>query len=426
MNVKIAPKILNGVINAPASKSEAHRILICAALSDKKTKIYNLDKNNLNDDINATVNCLEALGAGFEFEDNYVIVRPINKMLVSDKPHVLNCNESGSTLRFMLPVACALYNQVEFTGAGRLPERPLDDLLSVMKSHGVNFSSDKLPFKTQGRLNAGEFKIKGDVSSQYITGLLLAMPLLNNNNSKIILTSQLKSADYVNITLKVLRDFGVEVSLNNNIYKIADKKFNSPESIRVGADWSSAAFYLAAGALGCDVSVGGLDVNSAQGDKKILELLKDFGADVYINEDKIAVNKNNLIAQQIDIDATPDLLPVLAVIAAYAQGETVFYNAARLRLKESDRIKSACDMINALGGQAEEQPDALIVRGSNFNKLTGGFVNGCNDHRIVMAAAIAAVNCNNEVVISDCGAVSKSYINFFDDYKRLGGAVSVV
>ena len=425
MNVKIAPKILNGVINAPASKSEAHRILICAALSDKNTKIYNLDKNNLNDDINATVICLEALGAGFEFKDNYVIVRPINKILASDTPHVLNCNESGSTLRFMLPVACALYDQVEFTGAGRLPERPLDDLLNVMKSHGVSFSSDKLPFVTHGRLNAGEFKIRGDVSSQYITGLLLAMPLLNNN-SKIILMSQLKSADYVNITLKVLRDFGVEVSLNNNIYEIADKKFNSPEVISVGADWSSAAFYLAAGALGCDVTLKNLDVNSAQGDKKILELLKDFGADVYINEDKIAANKNKLIARQIDIDATPDLLPVLAVIAAYADGESIFYNAARLRLKESDRIRSACEMINSLGGQAEERPDALIVRGSNFNKLSGGFVNGCNDHRIVMAAAIAAVNCNNEVVISDCGAVSKSYINFFEDYKRLGGIVSGV
>ncbi|MBR1602095.1 MAG: 3-phosphoshikimate 1-carboxyvinyltransferase [Synergistaceae bacterium] len=425
MNVKIAPKILNGVINAPASKSEAHRILICAALSDKKTKIYNLDKNNLNDDINATVNCLEALGAGFEFKDNYVIVRPINKILASDKPHVLNCNESGSTLRFMLPVACALYDQVEFTGKGRLPERPLDDLLSVMKSHGVSFSSDKLPFVTHGRLNAGEFKIRGDVSSQYITGLLLAMPLLNDN-SKIILTSSLKSADYVNITLKVLRDFNIEVKASDNSYETAHKGFNSPEVISVGADWSSAAFYLAAGTLGCDVSLSGLDVNSAQGDKKILELLKDFGADVYINEDKIAVNKNKLIAQQIDIDATPDLLPVLAVIAAYAQGETVFYNAARLRLKESDRIKSACEMINALGGQAEERPDALIVRGSNFNKLTGGFVNGCNDHRIVMAAAIAAVNCNNEVVISDCEAVSKSYVNFFEDYKRLGGILSVV
>ena len=423
MNVKIAPKILNGVINVPASKSEAHRILICAALADKPTKIYNLDKNNLNDDIEATVNCLEALGAGFEFEDNYVIVRPIDRMLACDKPPVLDCNESGSTLRFMLPVACALYNQVEFTGKGRLPERPLNDLLSVMKSHGVNFSNDKLPFVTHGRLNSGEFKIKGDVSSQYITGLLLTMPLLNNNN-KIILTSSLKSADYVNITLKVLRDFNIEVKASANVYEAAHKEFNSPESISVGADWSSAAFYLAAGALGCDVSVGGLDINSAQGDKKILELLKTFGADVCINEDKIKINFNKLIASQIDIDATPDLLPVLAVIAAYAQGETVFYNAARLRLKESDRIKSTCEMINALGGEAEERPDALIVRGSNFNKLSGGFVNGCNDHRIVMAAAIAAVNCEHEVIISDCGAVSKSYINFFEDYKRLGGRLS--
>nr|MBQ6740841.1 hypothetical protein [Synergistaceae bacterium] len=176
MNIRLSPKILKGVVNAPASKSEAHRILICAALCDEPTKIYNLNLSNLNDDIRATVNCLKALGAEFEFADDFILVKPINKVNINNTPE-LDCNESGSTLRFMLPVACALYDKVKFTGRGRLPERPLDDLLSVMNAHGVKFSGYKLPFETQGKLRAGEFQIRGDVSSQYITGLLLAMPL---------------------------------------------------------------------------------------------------------------------------------------------------------------------------------------------------------------------------------------------------------
>ena len=413
MNIRLSPKILKGVVNAPASKSEAHRILICAALCDEPTKIYNLNLSNLNDDIRATVNCLKALGAEFEFADDFILVKPINKVNINNTPE-LDCNESGSTLRFMLPVACALYDKVKFTGRGRLPERPLDDLLSVMNAHGVKFSGYKLPFETQGKLRAGEFQIRGDVSSQYITGLLLAMPLLKDE-AKITLTSSLKSADYVNITLKVLQDFNINI----DNYACNNLKFKSPGIIRVGGDWSSAAFYLAAGALDCDVSITGLDLKSEQGDKRILDLLKQFGAEIIINEDNIKVNYDKLLASNIDIDATPDLLPILAVVAAYAEGESVFYNAARLRLKESDRIKSTCEMINSLGGQAQELEDKLIVKGSNFRNLRGGVVNGFNDHRIVMSAAIAAVKCDNKVIISDFEAVNKSYPKFFEDYNNL-------
>ena len=413
MNIRLSPKILKGVVNAPASKSEAHRILICAALCDEPTKIYNLNLSNLNDDIRATVNCLKALGAEFEFADDFILVKPINKVNINNTPE-LDCNESGSTLRFMLPVACALYDKVKFTGRGRLPERPLDDLLSVMNAHGVKFSGYKLPFETQGKLRAGEFQIRGDVSSQYITGLLLAMPLLKDE-AKITLTSSLKSADYVNITLKVLQDFNINI----DNYACNNLKFKSPGIIRVGGDWSSAAFYLAAGALDCDVSITGLDLKSEQGDKRILDLLKQFGAEIIINEDNIKVNYDKLLASNIDIDATPDLLPILAVVAAYAEGESVFYNAERLRLKESDRIKSTCEMINSLGGQAQELEDKLIVKGSNFRNLRGGVVNGFNDHRIVMSAAIAAVKCDNKVIISDFEAVNKSYPKFFEDYNNL-------
>ncbi|MBR0044097.1 MAG: 3-phosphoshikimate 1-carboxyvinyltransferase, partial [Synergistaceae bacterium] len=272
----------------------------------------------------------------------------------------------------------------------------------------------KLPFETQGKLRAGEFQIRGDVSSQYITGLLLAMPLLKDE-AKITLTSSLKSADYVNITLKVLQDFNINI----DNYACNNLKFKSPGIIRVGGDWSSAAFYLAAGALDCDVSITGLDLKSEQGDKRILDLLKQFGAEIVIKDGNVKAVYDKLLASNIDIDATPDLLPILAVVAAYAEGESVFYNAARLRLKESDRIKSTCEMINSLGGQAQELEDKLIVKGSNFRNLRGGVVNGFNDHRIVMSAAIAAVKCDNKVIISDFEAVNKSYPKFFEDYNNL-------
>lgn len=437
MNVKITPKILSGNIAAPASKSEAHRILICAALAGDKASEIKIN-TNLNDDINATIDCLRALGAEFNAKNNIIKVIPVNKNKIPERP-VLDCRESGSTLRFMLPVAAALCDNAVFKGSGRLPERPVNDLLKAMSEHGVNFSNEKLPFETNGKLKSGKFFIAGDISSQYITGLLLALPVLDDD-SEIILTSPLKSADYVNITLKAMNDFGVNVKLNKNIYEIASyNKFKSPEDISVGGDWSGAAFFLAAGALNAEISVSGLDINSAQGDKKILEFLKNFGAKVEIKNNNITVSPGKLKAQKIDIDATPDLLPILAVVAAFADGKTEFYNGARLRLKESDRIKAAAEMINSLGGRAnskssciaEELPDGLIIHGEKFLDnlnldLNLKRVDGFNDHRIVMAAAIAASRCSSEVIISGAEAVKKSYVNFFEDYNKLKGSTHVV
>lgn len=457
MNVKITPSKLSGSIAAPASKSEAHRILICAALADRPVEIY--FNSAFNDDIKATIGCLEALGAGFDFnnKNNKIIIKvtPIDKNNKNKNKITLDCHESGSTLRFMLPVAAALCENVLFTGSGRLPERPVNDLLDVMSEHGVNFSNKKLPFETHGKLQSGEFFITGDVSSQYVTGLLLALPLLNSE-SRIILTSPLKSADYVNITLSVLKKFGIEIKLSQNIYKL---KIKSPHSgcldlpeikkiIKVGGDWSGAAFFLAAGALNAPVTVGNLDINSAQGDKKILEYLEKFGAEVNINQDKITVSPKKLKAQKIDIDATPDLLPILAAVASFADGKTEFFNGARLRLKESDRIRATAEMINSSGGYAEEKSDGLIIHRGNFQHVSASscfdsvrlnieydkfaspsgvrtmLVDGFNDHRIVMAAAIMAScgkNKNNEVIITDSQAINKSYPDFFNDFKNLGG-----
>lgn len=426
MDVKISlnNKKLSGVVNAPISKSEAHRLLICAALSDNPTKLF-LGSGELSEDIYATINCLRSLGAGINFtSENTLTVAPIKN--ISECPE-LDCKESGSTLRFMLPVAAALCERVKFTGCGRLPERPVKELINVLKNHGVNFSSEHLPFEVSGKLQAGTFEISGSVSSQYISGLMLALPILKEN-STIKLTSALKSSAYVDITISALKKFGVDIEASNNTYKISgSQKFLSQEIISVCGDWSSAAFFLAAGALGGPVSVSGLNLNSPQGDKKVLDVLKNFGADVKIFDDVITVSQSEKSQSQhfeIDIDPTPDLLPILAISAACSGHEVNFFNASRLRLKESDRITATASLIRSLGGEAVEKPDALFINGRK--KLLGGVAHGFHDHRIVMAAAVAGVKCPREVIITDAESTRKSYPEFFRDYKSLGGRVNVI
>lgn len=417
MEVQIIPAPLHGAIRAIPSKSDAHRLLICAALADVPTQ-FTLPQSSA--DIEATMNCLRALGAEITREGDSVMVAPIRS--VPENP-LLDCGESGSTLRFLLPVAAALCGRVRFTGQGRLPDRPIGELKSAMEAHGVSFSADQLPFTLSGRLSGGAYSLPGNVSSQYITGLLLAMPRLDGD-STLTLTTKLESAAYVDITLHTLRRFGITVQTGGATYTVpGGQKFLSPVRAELDGDWSNAAFFLAAGALASPVTVSGLNLNSPQGDQEILNLLRRFGAAVTARGTAITVSPAPLYGFNIDMSGIPDALPVLAAVAACANGETRFTNAARLRLKESDRLAATAAMLRALGGYAEELPDGLIVRGA---ALTGGTVDGCNDHRIVMAAAIAAIRCNGTVTITGTEAVRKSYPAFFEDYIRLGGGVHVL
>ena len=431
MIVKISPHKLSGTVTAPVSKSEAHRMLICAALSDAPVKLF-MGKNTkeLPNDVAATVKCLRALGAEISFTDgNFLNVTPVDFKNIPQEIE-LDCQESGSTLRFILPVASALCEHVRLKGCGRLPERPVSELINAMKNHGVNFSSMHLPFETSGKLQSGVYELPGNISSQYVSGLMLALPLLKSD-SEIKLTSELKSSAYVGITLSVLKKFGLEINQQNNIYKISGgKKFVSPGSLSIGGDWSGAAFFFAIGALSDSVSVAGLSVNSPQGDKKILDILADMGADVKTEDGIITVSpfqKNKKFKQiEIDIDSTPDLFPILAAAASCSGCGIIFHNASRLRLKESDRIASVAAMINSLGGKFEfDEKSGAVSVGGNCN-LKGGSVNGCNDHRIVMAAAVAACKCAREVTITDAECVKKSYPEFFSDYSSLGGIVNVI
>lgn len=417
MDVRLTPAPLRGTLSAIPSKSEAHRLLICAALADRPTELW---LPGTSADLSATERCLWALGAGTVRRGEFIVVSPI-----SDLPEApfLDCGESGSTLRFLLPVAAALADRVRLTGRGRLPQRPIGALREAMKDRGTVFSRETLPLETRGRLHGGAFSLPGDVSSQYITGLLLAMPLLAED-SVLTLRTHLESAGYVEITLRALRRFGVEIERDGSRYRVrGGQSFRSPGQLRTEGDWSNAAFFLAAGALGAPVGVAGLDAASPQGDQAAAALLERFGAGVE-RSDVVSVSPAPLRGCEIDLADIPDLLPVLAVLAACAEGETRFVNGGRLRLKESDRLKTTAALLTALGGDVWELPDGLIVRGRP--RLAGGTVDGANDHRIVMAAAVAAIRCAQPVTIRGAEAVEKSYPAFFADYQKLGGNVHVL
>ncbi len=417
MNVRIAPKSLSGEIEAISSKSDAHRLLILAALSNETTRIR---INQRSDDIDATIDCLRAMGAKIETGTDEIIVHGIRTF--ADDP-LLDCKESGSTFRFLLPVAAACCKSARFVGSGRLPDRPIQELMQVMQSHGVCFSAERLPFAISGRLHGGNYELPGNVSSQYLTGLLLALPMVEES-STVRLTTKLESAAYVDITLSALTRFGIQVSSEDSIYTIPGRqRCVSPGEVQSDGDWSNAAFFLVAGALGQSVCMTGLNMDSPQGDKVILDILRNFGANVSVAGDAVTVLPAVLTGIEIDIRETPDLLPILAIVAACAKGETRFINGARLRLKESDRLCTTAKLITDLGGGATELPDGLVIRGGT---LSGGTVDSFHDHRIAMAAAIAATRCQEPVTIYDAGAAAKSYPRFYEDFIKLGGNVDVV
>ncbi len=420
MDIRITPRKLTGSIAAITSKSDAHRCLICAALCNGTTEVVINDSNR---DIEATAGCLAALGAEITQRGRVYQVKGIKT--VPDEA-VLDCGESGSTLRFLLPLAAAVGKSVTLTGSGRLPERPLSPLMEEMEQKGCGFSERKLPLTVSNGLKSGRYTLPGNVSSQYITGLLLALPLLEGE-SEILLTSKLESAGYVDMTIRTLSLFGIKTETlpNGGGYRVkGGQRFISPERITVEGDWSNAAFWLAAGAVSDGIEMSGLDIDSAQGDKAIAGLLSRFGAAVDIGNGKISVSRNDMSGITVDVSAIPDAVPILAVTACAANGETRIENAARLRIKESDRLKSVTAMITALGGDITELDDGLIIKGNG--KLRGGKVDSFNDHRIAMAAAIASSICEDEVIITGAQAVEKSYPKFFEHFNILGGEANVI
>ncbi len=360
-------------IRGIASKSDAHRALICAALSKNNCKVV---MDTTSEDIEATKRCLEAWKKGEK------------KMY---------CQESGSTFRFLLPVMGALGFPAEFYPEGRLPQRPLSPLYEEMVKHGCTLSPQgQVPFSVRGKLQAGEFQIPGNVSSQYISGLLFALPLLEQD-STIYISGELQSRDYIEMTLHTLKNFGIFIEEKENGYFVAGgQKYQREEEYQVEGDWSNAAFWLVSGAFLLEgIEVEGLQMDSPQGDKKIIEILKKFGAKVTVKEDSVQVSQGKLQGTEIQGSQIPDMIPALAVLAVAAKGETRITNAERLRLKESDRLKSITQVIRTLGGNITELEDGLIIHGTGT--LIGGEVDSHGDHRIAMMAAIASLICKEQV-----------------------------
>lgn len=417
MNVLIRPGKLLGTIDAMPSKSHAHRVLIAQKLAQLQGQKKNdpLEVPDFSVDIEATKNCLVQLDKEMPF---------------------LDCKESGSTLRFLLPVAMALKEEAVFIGTGKLPERPISPLKEEMEAHGCHFVmgskhqkvSDK--FKEictiTGRLEPGEYTLPGNISSQFITGLLFALPLLEGD-SVLRLTTKLESAGYVDLTLDVLEAFGIKVDRSFSeegfeVYEIAgNQRYTEPDGLTIEGDWSNASFWLVSGALGGSVTVRGLDMKSSQRDKYIIDTLKLMGADIVIGEGITVAAPGGLKGAEINVSQTPDMVPVLAAAMALSDGSSMITNAERLKIKESDRLRTVYDFLHKLGADITYGGSGLSLTGKE--KLAGGEVDSHNDHRIAMAAAVASCGCKSAVTITGAEAVKKSYPDFFKDFAALGGKV---
>lgn len=405
----IKPGQRSGSVRVPSSKSQAHRALIVAALAEDETDII---CDGISRDIEATVNCLNALGARINIHGGVISVFPIRK--VPGGVCRLECGESGSTLRFMLPLVGALGASAEFFPKGRLIERPLAPLDGELIRHGMKIEKTDKTIACSGRLTGGEYTLAGNVSSQYISGLLMALPVVGEDSS-LTVTGDVQSENYIKMTEDVLNISGIRYDKSGWRYTIPGyQKPNLPGRFTVEGDFSSASFFLCMGAFSeKGITVSGLNPSSNQGDKRIIKLLSEFGANIAPCAEGITVSKGNLRGITIDASQIPDIIPPICVVAAAAEGVTNIINAGRLRIKESDRIATTCALINSLGGDARELPEGIVITGTGG--LKGGIVDSCNDHRIAMSAALAASICKKDVIINGAECVAKSYPRFWDE-----------
>ena len=407
MDIKITPGKLSGAVQIPPSKSVAHRLIIAAALAKGTSKISNI---YLSKDIIATIEAMKALGADIEVCGNEAIIKGIEN---PPKKAIVDCNESGSTLRFLIPVACTLGVECTFMGRGKLPQRPITPYIEQFPQHGIEFDfsqakeGNTLPCTVKGRLTSGRFEIDGGISSQFITGLLLALPMLEGD-SQIALTSHLESRPYVDITVGCIKSYGGEIKEAEMSYSIKGGQEFKAHDGQVEGDYSQAAFFKVGNSLGCDIDIKGLAEVSYQGDKAIMDIC-----------DRIAKSDEGLRAFSIDCSDIPDLVPILTVLACFCKGKSEITNVARLRIKECDRLEAISTNLNKLGAKITEHPDRLEIEG--VDSLSGGEVDGYNDHRIPMAMSIASIKCREPLIIKGAQCVSKSYPNFFEHFRSLGG-----
>ena len=408
---------LSGTIPSIPAKAHAHRALIAAALATSPSSILISQSSK---DIDATMDSLRTLGASITYEQGVTHIIPGPAPTMGQVlPH-----ESGTTLRLLLPVSASICDTVKVDAKGRLPERPLEPLLSEMKDHGVYFSQDAPPFTMSGHLQGGTFSMTGTVSSQFFSGLLLASPQLGHTT--VNCTSSLQSKDYVTLTIETMKDFGVHVTegITEEGYPSftieENQRFHGNEQYPIEGDWSNGAIWLVAAAMtGQSISVTGLRPNSVQADKRILSILESAGVTCAWNGATITITAKAHQPIHVNLEQMPDLLPILSSLACSIEGESTFINGARLRLKESDRLEAVAQLVRDSGGIVRMEGDNLYITGTGT--LTGGTVDCVNDHRLVMAGALNALIATSPMILKDSKAISKSYPHFFEDWKRLGG-----
>lgn len=400
-NITITPSKLSGKITVPSSKSISHRALICAALAKGKSEIKNLLDCA---DTRATIDILKAFGAKIYARDEITVVEGIEK---PSERVMADCRESGSTLRFLLPMAAALGCETEFHGKGKLPERPVTPYFTELTKNGIIFETRSMPYRISGKLGSGDYAVAGDISSQFISGLMFALPILQGD-SRIILTSPLQSKPYVDLTIAELEKFGVNVTEIPGGYFIKGGQEYVPQKTKIEADMSQAAFFAVANSLGSQIEIEGLNPNSLQGDKVILDIVKKAEGKAF----------------DVDASQIPDLVPILAVLASLSKGVSHITGCERLRIKECDRLSAIAEELNKLGASVTENKDSLTVEG--VDSLRGGICDSHNDHRIAMSLAIAAARSKGKVTINGAECVAKSYPRFFEDFVSLGGTADVI
>lgn len=418
MNVIIKPGKLSGDVIIPPSKSLSHRAIIAASLAKGKSIISNVLYSK---DIKATIGAMRACGANITEYKDYLEIIGSDVKRVED---VIDANESGSTIRFMIPIALAVNEPITFIGKNHLCKRPLDTFFEIFDNQGIKYSrgEDYLPLKVNGGLKPGEFNIRGDISSQFITGLLYALPLLNGD-SVINITTNLESKGYVDLTLDMLNRFGIVIeNVDYKSFIIKGNQSYKPADYTIEGDFSQSAFFLVADTLGADITLHAMNKDSHQGDKKIIQDVLDLGGKITFEDDKLKAYPVQTKGCVIDFAQSPDLGPALTVLASLSSGVTEFINAARLRIKECDRITCMKDELAKLGAKIEENPDGMVITG--VDKLTGGVVDSHNDHRVAMAIAMASLKSTGDIKIINAECVSKSYPNFWEVFESIGGNVT--
>ncbi len=419
LDIELFPSILKGKIKAPPSKSLSHRALICASLAKGQSTITNIAYS---EDILATISALELLGAKFERFDDKLIVKGTKRIKAPHK--AINCNESGSTLRFLIPIFSLSDKEISFTGNPSLIKRPQSIYKEIFTQDGNTFKVNDNIIKVNGSVIGREYLIKGNVSSQFFTGLMFALPLLEED-STILVEGILESKSYINLTIQILEEFGIEIKELENGYFIKGNQSYIPKNYKIEGDFSQAAFFLVGGVLNGNIKVYDLEHESFQGDKAIIDVIKAMKGKVIHMENGFVTESSTTKGTSIDLSDFPDLGPIIALLGSLSEGKTRITNASRLRIKESDRIESTVKTLKALGANISSTKDEIIIRGKKA--LKGGVtVDSYNDHRIAMMISIAASLSKEKVILTNANAVSKSYPNFFEDYTSVGGQLNII